>query len=373
MTTFWRTFYYRLKTCLTTARGLVSLCIGFTIAIVPFIGLTIPDAPLPIGWIDEDNTALSQLLKEKVNTIDVLYIVDQDEDTLLSNLQTGTIEGIFVVPVGFEQTMKSGEYEDTLTMMSSPYSSAFEIVAESVGRKAMEIWVACYTANIAEEYVDREAYDTVLAEVLEGDFKPILILNQLSGTTKVTVDKNEPIVDAAYSSLYLLAAFACFYMLMGLSRQGNTDFSARLLSRAVSLERHRMAISFADALFILPCVAPSLIAFGIAGKLALIAPTLALFALYLLAYGGVAALISKIKNKTTLMLTISLITIVNLFLGAMLIDLPAAGFISVASYALPSRWLSSLSALGFAKSLLGVLGCAVVYHALPFLIRKKTI
>ncbi len=73
------------------------------------------------------------------------------------------------------------------------------------------------------------------------------------------------------------------------------------------------------------------------------------------------------------MLTISLITIVNLFLDAMLTDLPAAGVISVASYALPSRWLSSLTTLGFAKSLLGMLGCVVVYHALPFLIRKKTI
>ena len=101
--------------------------------------------------------------------------------------------------------------------------------------------------------------------------------------------------------------------------------------------------------------------------------SLLMFALYLVAYGGVASFVSKIKNKTTLMLTISLIAIVNLFLGAMLIDLPSVGFISSASYILPSRWLSSMGTFGFGWSLLGMLACAVVYSALPFLLRKKAV
>lgn len=373
MRIFWRTFFYRLKICLTTARGLVSLSLGLAIAIVPFIGLTIPDAPIPIGWIDEDNTEFSALLREKVERIDLLYVIEATEPTLLSKLQTGDIEGVFIVPQGFEEKMKSGEYEESLTMISSPYSSAFEIVSESVGRKAMEIWIACYTANIAREYGGDAEYDAVFAQVMENDYEPIIVLNQLSGTTKVAVDKTSPIEDAAFASLYLLAVFACFYMLMGLAAQNNINFSARLLSRSVSLEAHRMAQSFADALFILPCVLPSLIALGIAGKLNLIAPTLLMFVLYLVAYGGVASLVSKIKNKTTLMLTISLIAIVNLFLGAMLVDLPAAGFISNASFILPSRWLSSPGTLGFGWSLLGITACAIVYNALPFLLRKKAV
>ncbi|MBT3319338.1 MAG: ABC transporter permease [Clostridia bacterium] len=373
MRIFGRTFLYRLKTCLVTARGLVSLCLGLAIAIIPFIGLSIPDAPVPIGWIDEDNTEFSALLKEKVLGIELLSVSDQDEQTLLSRLQTGDLEGVFIVPEGFEESMKAGEYEESLVILSSPYSSAFEIVAESVGRKAMEIWIACYTANIALEHGDKSDYDAVFAKVMQGEYEPILTLSQLSGTTHIPVDETKPIEEAAYTSLYLLAAFACFYMLMGLAAQNNIDFSARLISRAVSLESHRMALSLGDALFLLPCVIPSLIAFGIAGKFDTIAPALALFALYLVSYGGISSLVSKIKNKTTLMLTISLITIVNLFLGAMLVDLPAAGFISNASYILPSRWLSSADTLGVGWSILGMFACAAVYNALPFVSRKKAV
>ncbi len=36
------------------------------------------------------------------------------------------------------------------------------------------------------------------------------------------------------------------------------------------------------------------------------------------------------------------------------LDLPAVGFISTASYVLPSRWLSATATLGFGKSLLGI-------------------
>ncbi len=71
------------------------------------------------------------------------------------------------------------------------------------------------------------------------------------------------------------------------------------------------------------------------------------------------------------MLTITLVAIVNLFLGAMLLSLPAAGFISKASYILPSRWISSTDTLGVWWSILGLLGCAVVYNALPFILRSK--
>ncbi len=373
MRMFWRTFFYRLKNCLVTARGLVSLALGFAIALIPFLGLTIPNAPIPIGWIDKDNSEFSALLKEKVQDIDLLYIVEADEQTLTSRLETGDIEGIFIVPSGFEQTLKSGEFEESLTMLSSPYSSAFDIVAESVGRKAMEIWIACYTALIARNYGGDEEYDAVFAKVLQSGNVQIVTLNQLSGSTKVPVNKTAPIEDAANASLYLLAAFACFYMLMGQAVQNNTDFSARLISRAVSLPAHRMARAFGDALFLLPCVLPSLIALSIFGKPGSVVPALLLFALYLLAFGGVASLVSNTKNTTTLMLTISLITIVNLFLGAMLVDLPAAGFISRASYILPSRWLSSIETLGVWQSLLGMLACAVVYNALPFLFRKKSV
>jgi hypothetical protein len=55
----------------------------------------------------------------------------------------------------------------------------------------------------------------------------------------------------------------------------------------------------------------------------------------------------------------------------MLLDLPAAGFISKVSYILPSRWISSVDTLGVWWCMLGMLCCAVFYNALPFVFRKK--
>ena len=372
MSIFRRTFIYRLKNNMTSARGIISIVIALLLAVIPFIGISAPGAAIPIGWIDEDNSQFSQMLRERVEDIELLYIdEEQDEEKLIAKLQTGELEGVMKVPAGFEEKLLSGEYEDTLIMMTSPYSTAFEIVSESVSRKAMELWVASYTAAKAGEIAGQYAYDTVMQNALANDSQPILVLQQLSGSTDVPVDETAPIEDAAYKSLYLLCAFACFYMLAGLINTDDKPFSHRLLSRSVTIEKYRMALSFADALILLPCVIPSLAGFAIAGKPELIALISVMFALYLLAYGGAASLISKISSRTTLMLTITLVAIVNLFLGAMLLDLPAAGFISKASYILPSRWISSTDTIGVWWSMLGLLGCAVVYNTLPFLLRCK--
>ncbi len=372
MSIFRRTFIYRLKSSLTSARGLISIVIALFLAIVPFIGINAPSAAIPIGWIDEDNSQYSQTLLERVEAIEILSIDEEhEEEKLVAKLQTGQLDGVMKVPAGFEEKLRSGEYEDTLIMMISPYSTAFEIVSESVSRKAMELWVASYTASLAGEIAGREAYDTVMQKTLANNSQPILVLQQLSGNTDVPVDETAPLEEAAYKSLYLLCAFACFYMLAGLVGTDDKSFEQRLLSRSVRIEKYRLALTSADALLLLPCVLPALAGFAAAGRPELIAPYAVLFALYLSAFGGVASLLSKINSRTTLMLTITLIAIINLFLGSMLLDLPAAGFISKASYILPSRWVASEGTLGVWWSMLGIFGCAVFYNTLPFIFRRK--
>ena len=367
------TFKYRLKSSIRSARGIVSLVLALVIAAIPFIGLSSPDAPIPIGWIDEDNSQFSQMLRERVDSIELLYIDEEpDEQKLVSKLQTGQLEGVMKIPEGFEEMLLDGEYEDTLIMMTSPYSTAFEIVSESVSRKVMELWVASYTADAAGDIAGQDAYDTVMQNTLANDFEPILVLNQMSGSTDVPVDAAAPVEEAAYKSLYLLCAFACFYMLTGLVNTNEKDFNQRLLSRAVTIEKYRLALVSADALLLLPCVLPALIGFAAAGKPGLILPFAVLFALYLFAYGGIASLVSKISSRTTLMLTITLVAIVNLFLGSMLLELPALGIISKLSYMLPSRWMSSADTLGVWWCMLGMLGCAAAYNALPFIFRSRS-
>ncbi len=370
MKLFLSTIKYRLKNLFTSAHGLVFLILAVIVAVSPFIGLIIPDAPVPIGWIDEDNTEFSKLLLKNVEELKVVWVTRDDEDTLMANLQTGRLEGVFVIKKGFEESIKKGEYSGTLQLLRSPYSTAAGVISESVGGEAMRLWLSCYSGVEAESYGGAELYNKVFADANAGTDAPILSMvrtNEAGQTGEVT-----PIIDAAFEALYVLAALACFFMLTGIAvmRLG-ADFPARLKSRAFSIERFRFASAIADTVYILPAAVIPLIAFGIGGAGHIIAPMAVMFTLYLFSYGGIAALVSKISNQTAMMLVISVITIANVMFGSMLIKLPDGGALNMLTYILPSRWLSSIKTLDPGLCIAGLAVCAAVYNALPFAVRRK--
>lgn len=370
MKQFSKTIKYRLKNLLTSAHGLVFLALALIVASSPFIGLIIPDAPVPIGWIDEDNTEYSQLLLKNVEALEVVWVTHGDEDTLIANLQTGRLEGVFVIKKGFEELIKRGEFKDALKLLRSPYSTAAGVISESVGGEAMRLWLSCYSAKEADRLGGDELYKKVFEDVNAGTETPILSIERANAAGET--GEVAPIVDAAYTSLYLLAALACFFMLTGLAVQTRgTDFPSRLKSRDFSMELFRLSTAVADTVYILPVAVIPLAAFGIAGAGRLIAPLAVMFTLYLLAYGGIAALVAKISNQTALMLLISVITIANVMFGSMLIKLPSAGALNALMYVFPSRWLSSIKTMEPLVCVAGLAVCAAVYNVLPFVIRRK--
>ena len=367
---FVRTFLYRLKSRLTSPGALALLLIGLLIAVSPFIGLILPDAPIPIGWIDEDNSEFSQQLKQNVEALDVVTVFEYDEQTLTANLQTGKIEGVFVIKEGFEDAIRSGEFEETLVLLRSPYTAAAGVISESVGAQAMRLWLTHYSAAQGETLGGPALESAVQAAVESGAETPIITMARMGDATAVS--KATPIVDAANTSLYLLAAYACFFMLSGLVTSArNADFAARLVSRAFSVESYRLAVGAADAAFLLPCVVPPLIAYGVAGDGGRVLPVLIMFALYLLAYGGVASLVARARGRTLRMMAVSVITIANVLFSSMLVKLPSAGAFRIFTYIFPSRWLSSLDALGVGWCILGLAVCALVYTAPPFIFKQK--
>jgi hypothetical protein len=234
----------------------------------------------------------------------------------------------------------------------------------------MRLWLTCHSANAARELGGDALYQKVFDDVAAGTDEPILTIerkNAAGRTGEVT-----PLLDAAYTSLYLLASFAGFFMLTGLAIKGRgADFSMRLSSRAFSAEGYMMAAGVADALYLLPCAAIPLTAFGLAGAGRLIAPMLVLFFLYLLWFGGIASLISRLRDKTAAVMAVSVITIANVMLGSMLVKLPASGAFSLATYLFPARWLSSLDALGLQVCLTWLVVYAASVNALPFLLRRR--
>ncbi len=364
------TIKYRFKTLLTTAHGLTLMLLSLLLAVSPFIGLIIPDAPVPVGWIDEDDTAYSRLLLKNVEALDVVWVTHGDRETLTANLQSGRLECVFVIKEGFENSIKEGEYRDTLQMLRSPYSTAAGVISESVGSQAMRLWMTSYSAIEAGKLGGEELHDQVFEDIMVGTDDPILTLKRLNAsgeTGEVT-----PLLDAAYTSLYLLAALACFFMLSGLALMDRgKDFAARLSSRAFSMARYRLFSSVADTLCMLPCAVIPLTAFYLAGAGDLVLPLAVMFALYVFAYGGVAALISSIENKTALMLCICAITAANVLFGSLLVKLPSSDWVSVIARVLPSRWLTSLGSLSPLACVAGLAACAAVYNALPFVFRRR--
>ncbi len=369
MKLFLNTLKYRLKSLCTGAYGIVFFLLALTVAICPFVGLIIPDAPVPIGWIDEDDTEFSHLLLRNVEALNVVWVTFGDKETLVANLQTGRLEGVFVIKKGFEKTIKSGAFEDTLQLLRSPYSTAAGVISESVGSEALRLWLACSSANEARALGGDDLYKSVFDDAIAGTDEPILQLgreNAAGETGKVT-----PLLDAAFSSLYLLCGVASFFMLTGIAmaRRG-ADFSLRLRSRAFSIERFRLAAALADTLYMLPCAVVPVIAFGLAGEGRLIAPLLAGFALYVFAFGGIAGLLALIRNQTAMMLSICVVTIANVMLSSMLVPLPSSGLSSVLFHALPARWLSAADLQNPLLSVAGLAACAAVYNALPFVLRR---
>ena len=370
MSLFFATIKYRLKTLMTTAYGIVFFALALIVAVSPFIGLIIPDAPIPIGWIDEDNTDFSRLLLKNVQALDVVWVTIDDKDTLIANLQTGRLEGVFVIKSGFEQAVKKGDFEETLQMLRSPYSTAAGVISESVGGEAMRLWLTCVSANEAAELGGESLSRDVFDDVNAGTDEPILSLvrqNAAGRTREVT-----PLLDAAYSSFYLLAALSCFFMLSGLAAIAkNDDFAARLKSLAFSLERYRLALSMADTLYMLPCAAVPLVAFGLARAEYLILPQLIMFALFVFSFGGIASLVSRIRSQTVMMLTISVITIAAVMFSSLLIPLPRTGVFNMLTHVLPTRWLSAIQNTSPIVCIAGLGVCALVYHILPFLMKKR--
>ena len=234
----------------------------------------------------------------------------------------------------------------------------------------MSLWVSCASANEARALGGEELSDRVFEQMAIGIDTPILRIERLNAAGQTR--EATPLLDAAKMSMRLLAAVAGFFMLTGLIiPQRENDFVARLKTRNLSIECFRLFSAAADVLYMLPCAAVPLIAFALSGQALMIVPMFMLFALYLVSLGGIAAMTAKLKEQTSQLLMISLLTIANVMLGGLLMPLPSSGFFGLAAHLLPARWLSSVEIHGIWLCIAGLLVSALFYNALPFIFRKQ--
>lgn len=370
MNFFSRTIKYRLKTLLLGAYGIACLVLALVASASAFVDLIIPDALVPIGWIDKDNTMFSKRLLDNVNALEVVWVTHGDEDELIANLQTGRLEAVFVVKEGFEKAMKQGRYEATLVVLRSAFSTAAGVISESVGGVAMNLWATCTAAEQGGLLGGEQLFDKVFEDVQIKPSTPVLEIERENVLGKMK--EAAPLFDAAKMSLRLLAAVAGFFMLTGfiMPRRGK-DFYLRLKTKGCGIEKFRLYTIFANTAFMLPAVFVPLFAFIIAGEAVLAAPLFLMFAGYLVSLGGIAAIIAKLKEQTSQLLVISLLTIANVMLGGLLMPLPAHQTLDIIAHLLPARWISSIELYGVWVCAAGLALTAVVYNALPFISRSK--
>ena len=371
MKLFIRTVKYRLKQNFKSAGSLVMLLIALAVAVYPL--LTIKDEekeqqPVSIGWIDEDSSFYSSQLFDATGALELLNVKTGEQQQLLDELRAGNLEAVFVVNPGFEDKIINGEYEDTLTMYKSPYSSVAGVISEGVGAEVMHLWLARYSSKVAAEYdssLETKVFDAVMTYMA----KPIMNIQRIgpSGTYKAA----DPLIVAASRSVFFTAAVCALFIMLCAVNAGGADFIQRLDSQNLSISGFRLAVSIADSAFFLPCVLPAAAAFTAAGHYTEAASYIIMFSLYLFAFGGIASALCRIKSKTIHMISITAAALVNLGFGSLLVKLPEVGIVPKLAYILPSKWLTSLGASGFWICLAGLAASAAVYNSIVFIRRKR--
>src|SRR6187402_3360100 len=62
-----------------------------------------------IGWVDEDNTASSQQLRDAFEEVPILVLSDATRDVALADMRTGSLDAVLVVPAGLGDAVAPGE------------------------------------------------------------------------------------------------------------------------------------------------------------------------------------------------------------------------------------------------------------------------
>ena len=347
------------------------LLIALAVAVYPLLTIKEKEKdqqPVSIGWIDEDSSFYSSQLFEATSALELLNVETGKQEKLLDELRAGNLEAVFVVNPGFEDKIINGEYEDTLTMYKSPYSSVAGVISEGVGAQVMHLWLARYSSNVAAEY-ESALESKVFDEVMIYMVKPIMNIQRIgpSGTYKAA----DPLADAANKSVFFTAAVCALFMMLCAVNAGGADFKQRLESQNLSVSGFRLGVSMADSIFFLPCILPSAAAFTAAGDYTKAVSYIIMFALYLFAFGGIASAFCRIKSRTIHIMSITAAAIVNLGFGSLLVKLPEVGIVPKLAYILPSKWLTSLGTSGFWICLAGLAASAALYNSIVFIGRKR--
>lgn len=316
-----------------------------------------------VALVDEDGGAFSEKLIRLLEDYDSFSAREMTYDDALLRLKQDRLEAAVIIHKGFSEKIARSEFEETLTLLTSPASQAPATVSEPVVNSVMMLWMEQLSCKTTRTYLEQHGltYDAIDEKAQRENIQALWKTGSALTVERVTLDNPAPAgAEAAGGALGAcvkwFGVLCLFYLVVGASWA--LDISKRPL-------RVRMAQSGARLwqVILVSSLAPLVICYagfifsGLACSLITEAPASGLiqyllpFFLYLWGLMGMTLLTaSLLKNVLSLMFIAPVLTFLSGILSGLIVALPNwANVLRQLSGVLPGRWLGLAisSPLGF--------------------------
>ncbi|GGD02667.1 hypothetical protein GCM10007216_36780 [Thalassobacillus devorans] len=122
------------------------------LGVYPFLSATVSGSQVPVGWVDQDNTQFSSLVYERLEENERLNLKKLDLEEAKRLVQIGELEAAFLIEVGFEEQLKTGETGDTIRWLRTEASAFDAFAKEKVASEATRLLLNSKSAQFAAEY-----------------------------------------------------------------------------------------------------------------------------------------------------------------------------------------------------------------------------
>ncbi len=231
---------------------LLIMPIGFTLLFgLAFGGSGKPaDARLPVGYLDQDGSAISSQLYAILSNSSVIRLdttMGRSESVLAALVGSGKLAAAFVIPSGYSQSVLD-DHPVKIGFYTDPSQASTATVESELLAAYNRLSSGVRTANIAVKITGNPAtFDTALAQALAAWQNPPIRVAVSSGVT--SKPQNQTILSLAQSSPGMMIQFAIAGLLTAATvivNERKTRSLQRLLTTATSrfqiLMGHYLAI-----------------------------------------------------------------------------------------------------------------------------------
>lgn len=214
-----------------------------------------------IGMVDEDQSYLSEKLRQETGNLDLYKVVDGLEKELIAMLRANELSAVCVIPKGYESSVMEGKERNLVTIYESSRSEALLVGDILAGILMQDICVAKGYLTL-EEYCEKNTVENELSFQEYREYTEELLkeegMNFRFDVEYISVE-GEQVERPAQSLVYtqgILAVFAlitgvlAMYAVLPFQQMLHGEMKKKLLTLPVL--RGAYAVGTAAAAFVLP-------------------------------------------------------------------------------------------------------------------------